>query len=56
MSTRALRTSLALALGAAAAGTILAATIAPRAGGVLLLAGWIATTAAMHQLARRGPA
>lgn len=56
MSTRALRLSLALGLAAAAAGTALAASVAPRAGGVVLLAGWLAALAAMHQLARRGPA
>lgn len=56
MSARALLSSLGFALMGAAVGIMLAATIAPRAGGILLAAGWIAASAALHQLARRGPA
>jgi hypothetical protein len=55
MSTRALVASLLISLAGAGAGTILAATVAPHVGGLFLIAGWIASIAALHQLARRGP-
>lgn len=52
MSPTALRASVLAALAAMLAGVALAATAAPKAGAVLVLAGWIAALGALHALGR----